>query len=491
MKHLIKSLLMVATLLALPLTFTSCEDILGHWEKPVANVTPSATITLVPTATTGDIIPGSTTYLVTVATADGGTVMYKVTDVNTKPSSTEGFSIEVPTAAGFDPGTYYVWYYAKGDATHNDGEISATAVKVKVQYSLSTPLTLEVLEAGTIVVTDPKSNMQYSLDGGNTKTQMTVTTTIPTSGELAAGTKVTFYGNGTSITCYNGTKIKGGTAKVKVYGNIMSLLNETGFATLTDPITLPAANTFNCLFHNNIYLTDASGLLLPATTLTKECYQMMFNLCSALTKAPELPATTLADKCYFSMFASCTSLTTTPKLPATTLAIGCYEGMFRDCTNLTTAPELPATTLTEKCYMNMFARCTNLTTAPELPAEKLANECYKEMFKGCTNLTIAPELKGTTLANECCVSMFQGCSSLTDAPALPATLLVPSCYKEMFNGCTNLKSVTCLATDINAPYCTTDWLSGVAATGTFTKAATMTNWTTGPSGIPSGWTVAP
>ena len=59
----------------------------------------------------------------------------------------------------------------------------------------------------------------------------------------------------------------------------------------------------------------------------------------------------------------------------------------------------------------------------------------------------------------------------------------------MFYGCSNLTSVTCLATDISAYFCTKYWLDGVAATGTFTKAATMSIWPEGTSGIPSGWTV--
>lgn len=117
-------------------TLTSCEDILGHWEKPtpVTPETPAvATITVAPTATTGDIVAGSTTALVTVATADGGTVMYEVTVTNTKPTSTEGFTATVPTAADLtNSGTYYVWYYVKGDATHSDSEISATGIEVTV-----------------------------------------------------------------------------------------------------------------------------------------------------------------------------------------------------------------------------------------------------------------------------------------------------------------------------------------------------------------------
>ena len=38
----IKNLMLLATLLALPFSFTSCDDILGEWSKPVPNpVTPS------------------------------------------------------------------------------------------------------------------------------------------------------------------------------------------------------------------------------------------------------------------------------------------------------------------------------------------------------------------------------------------------------------------------------------------------------------------
>ncbi len=95
----------------------------------------------------------------------------------------------------------------------------------------------------------------------------------------------------------------------------------------------------------------------------------------------------------------------------------------------------------------------------------------------------------TTLANRCYYYMFYGCTSLTSSPVLPATTLELYCYHEMFKGCSNLSSVTCLATDISAYRCTYEWLDGVASTGTFTKASSMTSWTTGADGIPSGWTV--
>lgn len=97
-------------------------------------------------------------------------------------------------------------------------------------------------------------------------------------------------------------------------------------------------------------------------------------------------------------------------------------------------------------------------------------------------------LSATTLANSCYYSMFLGCEKLETAPMLPAETLKPYCYEFMFSGCKILKSLTCLATDISAISCTVDWLNGVAAEGTFTKAASMTGWAQGSSGIPSGWT---
>ena len=111
----------------------------------------------------------------------------------------------------------------------------------------------------------------------------------------------------------------------------MSLIDSTNFSTLT---TLSSAYTFCNLFNLCTGLTDASELLLPATTLTKWCYFYMFIDCKSLTQAPSLPVTTLTNGCYSEMFRNCTSLTTAPELPATSLAERCYQGMFRNCDNL-------------------------------------------------------------------------------------------------------------------------------------------------------------
>ena len=91
-----------------------------------------ATVTTAPTGA-AVVGVGKTTALVSGGVADGGTLWYAVTTENTKPASTDGFSEAVPTAQGITAsGKVYVWYYVKGDDTHSDSEIAATAIEVPV-----------------------------------------------------------------------------------------------------------------------------------------------------------------------------------------------------------------------------------------------------------------------------------------------------------------------------------------------------------------------
>ena len=305
------------------------------------------------------------------------------------------------------------------------------------------------------------------------------------------------------------------------------------------PATSVSSYCYQNMFKDCVSLTEAPKL--PAMTAASYCYQYMFSGCTSLTKAPALPATTINDYCYGFMFQNCTSLTSIPTtLPATTLATSCYSGMFQGCTSLAKAPTLPATTLLNSCYSSMFKGCSNLKTAPALPAMTAVNSCYNGMFSGCTSLTAAPALPATTLANYCyyemfrgctsltsapstlpvetmfyrsCYSMFDGCSALTSAPSLPAmtmaqecysymfrnctsltaapdlpaTTLVSSCYTSMFYGCSSLSYIKCMATSIGSH--TNNFLRNVATNGTFVKNPNMNGWSTGPSGIPEGWTV--
>lgn len=364
-------------------------------------------------------------------------------------------------------------------------------------YSLDY-FTIEAIEAGNLFFYSSSERnftctISYSTDNGQTWSQATSTTnndglidrgTLVCS--LNAGDKVLLKGNNERYTKYISSTyqenfFRYGTLmqlplQCNVSGNIMSLVYGDNFVGQT---SLTMSYTFRRLFnYNNI--VSAQNLILPATTLTNNCYDGMFMDCALLTSIPTLPATTLAQSCYYNMYENCISLVNPPALPATTLANYCYWDMFKGCTSLTTAPSLPATQMYESCYQEMFRNCTSLTTAPSiLPAQLLAGSssttergCYWAMFKGCTSLTIAPEL--------------------------PSEQLTYSCYKEMFSDCTNLNYIKCAARLlIDSLDSTLNWTNNVSATGTFYKNPlaqqgtdnTGQKWPTGVNGIPADWTV--
>lgn len=316
--------------------------------------------------------------------------------------------------------------------------IEANSTDCSYAYA-SQYLTIEALTSGTVTIRATyyvhlEKEISYSIDNGTTWTTMTTSETEQSFGNLNAGDKILLKGENAAYgNNYNQNRF-GGTANVKIYGNIMSLVYGDNFVGQT---TLNTGYNFNYLF-SQANVVNAENLILPATTLTTNCYRSMFEGCTSLTTAPKLPATTLADQCYTGMFKGCTSLVTAPDLPATTLEYYCYSNMFRGCTSMASAPSvLPATTLAEGCYSYMFNSCTSLTRAPELPAETLVKSCYQYMFEYCSSLSY----------------------------------------------------IKCLATVTAASSCLAYWVSGVASSGTFVKAANMENWKTGQHGIPEGWTV--
>ena len=176
---------------------------------------------------------------------------------------------------------------------------------------------------------------------------------------------------------------------------------------------------------------------------------------------------------------------------STSMASRSFRYLFYGDRTLISAENLilPATTLSDYCYEGMFTSCSRLTTTPVLSATTLANWCYAHMFQSCSGLTTAPELPATTLADSCYIWMFWYCTSLETAPILSATTLTTQCYSNMFASYTSLNNITCLATNISASGCVYNWLYDVSASGTFTKASSMNDWTTGSAGIPTNWTI--
>ena len=118
----------------------------------------------------------------------------------------------------------------------------------------------------------------------------------------------------------------------------------------------------------------------------------------------------------------------------------------------------------------------------------LYDNCFYETFKNAKVVDAsALLLPATTLANGCYQFMFQGCSALTAAPALPATTLAINCYFGMFQNCSSLSKIKCYAVTFTL-YSVDQWVDGVSSVGTFVKKRGV-EWTTGISGIPTGWTV--
>ena len=282
--------------------------------------------------------------------------------------------------------------------------------------SLSTPLTLEAIDAGAVVTFKNLANgpVTFKINGGGAKTIESGQTKEIQLGN--AGDAVSFYGDNATYV-KNPDNIDLGSSNIAcsapcyIYGNIMSLVDSNNFNTSKK---LSKRGAFCNLFRDNknIKNKDDSDLLLPATELTENCYAVMFSGCANLINAPKLPAKTLAEGCYKGMFQKCTSLEIAPELPATMLAENCYYGMFLKCEKLTKAPsKLPATTLAEKCYNGMFTNCSSLEAAPELPATTLAENCYYGMFSSCKTLQKAPKLPATTLAKNCYCGMFNNCEN--------------------------------------------------------------------------------
>lgn len=314
MKKSIQALIMAAAMLAGPMVFTSCEEILGEWSRPAPNpVTPTPTPEPDPTLMLK-------TPLTLEAAVAGAKVTFKADDANVEKV------IEYSTDGGAT--------WTSGNTVGDGVEVTLTNIGDKVMFR--------------------GDNSQYG------------------------------YDNGTSQATHNSISC---TADCYVYGNIMSLIDKTGFA--TNKVLPTGTYTFYNLFKDNTHLKNhpnaAYTLELPATTLAEYCYRSMFSGCKALVTPPALPATKLENSCYNAMFRSCSSMVTPPALPATELKNNCYQSMFDNCKSLETTPRLPATELKKGCYYSMFEGCTSLKEAwvkADYKAGNPGNEC-QYMFDGC------------------------------------------------------------------------------------------------------------
>ena len=145
----------------------------------------------------------------------------------------------------------------------------------------------------------PEVSLEYSTDG-NTWSPFVVGSTKVTLANIGDKmyVRATSAGN-TRMGCYSGEYGRFiynrfvMTGKIAASGNVDTLLNQNGNA-----------------------------------TLTSYCYYGLFEYCASLTSAPELPATELAFGCYKLMFHGCTSLTQAPAIKTYTPELEAFGGML-------------------------------------------------------------------------------------------------------------------------------------------------------------------
>lgn len=174
----------------------------------------------------------------------------------------------------------------KNDYLHGENAVSFELTAMEADD----PLTIEAapFTDGFISVINPPEGMKYSINNGE-KISIKNNIDIPVKGTLDHSDVVQFYGNGTD---YSGTKIVSGI-NMSLYGNIMSLVDEESFATIT---TMEGAS-FAGLFAGNTCGFDASGLLLPATKLVDRCYASMFSGCGTIEQVTCLATTINGTDC--------------------------------------------------------------------------------------------------------------------------------------------------------------------------------------------------
>ena len=252
-------------------------------------------------------------------------------------------------AEGYDNIDITIPPVKKNDYLHGENAVSFELTNMMA----GTPLTMMAYEGATIRVINPPDGMKYDIGEG----KQTINGESEISIYVSPGNEVRFYGDGTNIKDYSSTNIVS-SYNVELSGNIMSLVDEDNF----DTITTMVGASFAGLFAGNEFGIDASGLLLPATTLSKNCYSRMFAGCSRMSATPV-------------------------ELPALTLATGCYSYMFEGCSEMPEAPHLPATELVDSCYLNMFYECGTLQNVTCLATTINGTDCttnwlYEVNFPG-------------------------------------------------------------------------------------------------------------
>lgn len=271
-----------------------------------------------------------------------------------------------------------------------DGKFYKASKELSIYESQRQPLTIEPLRDGTVTIQNPLGrSFYYGFEGVNSnRVNSNVATGNPINITVKAGDKLLLGGDLSSASSRAyangiGTNIDTGFTGVQtvisvdvphyVYGNVMSLIHYSNYQwpDMNSYIKSLEPWTFARLFADdtNLYNHPEKDIELPAATVNKGSYSMMFHNCVHLTRAPELPATKLSGGPYSSPENS-----------------GPYHSMFAGCSSLVKAPSiLPAAYVSVSAYFNMFRGCP-IEASPVLPAQNPGTDAYAFMFQGCKAL---------------------------------------------------------------------------------------------------------
>lgn len=227
--------------------------------------------------------------------------------------------------------------------------------------NVSFPLTFECLSSGTITLTSNSARIKAYHIHYTTRSQDILDE--PTVINVEEGDTVAFYGSIVEQDVSSPLTF-GGTAKVKVYGNIFSIalgsienFQQSNYGENFNNTLI----VFPELFNGYSNLIDASNLiLLPKGNQTNShMFEGMFVNCINMKKPPlKLYCwdSIIGSGAYINMFEGCTSIKESPYILAKTFSS--YIGanyMFRGCTNLKYV----------KCNFEDFSKSSSTTTPLE------------------------------------------------------------------------------------------------------------------------------
>ena len=358
MKKSIKTLLMAATIVVLPFSFTSCNEFMdsffGEWDKP------APTVTLEIESSNLVMSIGESVLRVASTNSSDNQITYSSSKPSVATVSQDG------KVTAMSEGETIITVSLQDATASCKYKVVVKNVSAKALNDVdkATPLTLVAAEDGKITIyfkngITLSNDIKYTINGGS---EQTISKNTEGSYDIVVskGDVVQLYSTNTSLGGGGGgagarSLTRGAdesakyinirtSMKTEVYGNVMSLLS--GKDNLEKETEIKGKNAFYGLFDGADKLVSSENreLVLPATTLKEGCYENMFSGCKGIEKAPELPANKCEKNCYKGMFSDCSKVSSF-KILATETAEGCIDGIM---TNAGTEAETPPVLLLDE-----------------------------------------------------------------------------------------------------------------------------------------------